>query len=202
MTKKSKPYVFLVDDEPLVLKVISRTLKQLNASVTCFTSAADCLEQLRLQTCNLLITDVKMPKMDGIELLAEVKRITPSLPVLVMTAYGDIPMSVSALKLGAVDFIEKPINRDLLLSRVESALEETSQTHPRVGEILTKTEIKVLNLIMKGKSTREIAQLRHRSIRTIEDERRRIMRKLDVDNLVDLVKKVAIVRLAELPEKR
>jgi len=200
MAKSKKPSIFLVDDEPLVLKVAGRTLQQFGATVTCFANAADCLKQLRLQRCDLLIADVKMPQMDGIELLAEVKRTIPSLPVLVMTAYADVPTAVEALKSGALDFIEKPLDRESFLSCVESALKESPRAHSQPGEVLSKTEMKVLRLILKGKSTREIASLRHRSVRTIEDERKRIMRKLGVDNLVDLVKQVAVVRLAELPE--
>jgi two-component system response regulator NreC len=103
------------------------------------------------------------------------------------------------MKLGALDFIEKPLNRESFLSSVESVLKEDTRTRSRPGEVLTKTELKVLRLILQGKGTREIAKLRHRSVRTIEDERRRIMNKLGVDNLVDLVKQVAVVRLIELP---
>ena len=199
MTDGEKKHVFLVDDEQDICQVVGTSLRQLGVNVTCFTSAADCLKQLRTQSCDLLIVDVKMPGMSGLELLSQVKHLIPSLPVLIITGYGDVPMAVKAMKLGALDFIEKPLNRESFLSSVESVLKEDTRARSRPGEVFTKTELKVLRLILQGKGTREIAKLRHRSVRTIEDERRRIMHKLGVDNLVDLVKQVAVVRLIELP---
>jgi FixJ family two-component response regulator len=198
MTSIAKQHVFIVDDEPKICKMIGRTLEQASLNVTCFAHASECLKQLRFQTCDLLITDMKMPEMDGIELLNKVKCIVPSLPVIVITGYGDIPMAVKALKAGALDFVEKPFDRQSFLSVVESALMRSSQTHPLVGKVLTKTEMTVLRLMLDGKSTKEIANLRHRSLRTIEDQRSQIMRKLGVDNLVDLVKQTTIVRLVDL----
>src|SRR3972149_3841963 len=105
VTSNIKQRIFFVDDEPEVLKMVGRTLEQAGYNVSCFSRAADCIKQLRYQTCDLLITDVKMPEMDGIELLTEAKRIIPLLPVLVITGYGDVPMAVRSLKLGASDFI-------------------------------------------------------------------------------------------------
>ena len=197
ITNIAKQHIFFVDDKPKVRKMVGMTLEEAGLKVSCFASGSECLKQLRSQECDLLITDVKMPEMDGIELLTEVKRIIPSLPVLVITGYGDIPMAVNALKMGASDFIEKPLDRQSFLSTVDSALKRNTQPHRLVGDVLTKTEMEVLHLILEGKSTKEIAKLRHRSVRTIEDHRSRIMRKIGVNNLVDLVKQTAIVRLPE-----
>jgi FixJ family two-component response regulator len=202
MVKNAKQHVFLVDDDPDVRKVVGRTLEQAGFKTSCFSRASDCLQQLRSRPCDLLITDVKMPGMDGIELLMKVKCIIPSLPVLIVTGYGDIPMSVKALKAGASDFIEKPLNRKSFLSAVEFTLEGNTRPHPLVKKVLTKTEMGILCLILDGKSNKEIARLRNRSVRTIEDQRRHIMRKLGVDNSIDLVKQVALVRLPELLANR
>lgn len=199
MANNIKQYVFFVDDEPEVLKMVGRTLEQAGYNVSCFSRAADCLEHLHYQTCDLLITDVKMPEMDGIELLAEAKRFNPLLPVLVITGYGDIPMAVRALKLGASDFIEKPLDREGFLSTVESILKRTVPANPLLNKTLTKTEMKVLRLILDGKSNKEIANLRHRSVRTIEAHRSHIMRKLGASNLVDLLKRTAAMGVFELP---
>jgi two-component system response regulator FixJ len=200
MKNAAKQQIFFVDDDQKVCKMVSRTLEQAGFHFNCFTSAAACLKELRSLTCDLLITDVKMPAMDGIELLTKVKLMLPSLPVLVVTGYGDIPLAVKALKLGASDFIEKPLDRDSFLSVVRSTLKRNAQTHPLIGKVLTKTEIEVLRLILDGKTTKEMARLRYRSVRTIEDQRSQVMHKLDVDNLVDLVKKTAVVRMPELWE--
>ncbi len=202
MTNTAKQHVFFVDDKPKVRKMVGRTLEQAGLKVSCFASGSECLKQLRSQGCDLLITDVKMPGMDGIELLTEVKRNIPSLPVLVVTAYGDVPTAVKALKVGALDFIEKPLVRQSFLLTVESALKRNTLIHRIAGDVLTKTEMIVLRLILDGKSTKEIAKLRHRSVRTIEDHRSRIMRKIGVDNLVDLVKQTAVVRLVELGKNK
>jgi len=199
MTNYAKKHIFFVDDEPSLSKVVGRTLEQVGAKVSCFTSAADCLEQLRFQTCDLLITDVKMPEMDGLALLTEAKRIMPTLPVLVITGYGNIPMAIKAIKAGALDFIEKPLDRRSFVSAIESVLRRTTLADPFTNRLLTKTEIKVLCLILEGKSNKETAHLLHRSIRTIEDHRSRIMRKLGVDNPINLVKRAAAIGLVELP---
>jgi two-component system response regulator FixJ len=195
-------HVFFVDDEPGVLKVVGRTLEQVGFKVRRFSRASDCLEQLRSRPCDLLITDVKMAGMDGIELLKKVKFIIPSLPVLVITGYGDIPTAVAALKAGALDFVEKPLHRESFLSAVEFALKGNVRTHPLVDKALTKTEMRIFRLILDGRSNKEIAHMLHRSVRTIEVHRGHIMRKLGVDNIVDLVKQVAVVRLPELLDER
>ena len=194
-----KQHIFFVDDEPEVLKMVGRTLEQAGYKVSSFSGAADCIEQLRYQACDLLITDVKMPKMDGIELLAEAKRIIPLLPVLIITGYGDIPMAVRALKLGASDFIEKPLDREGFLSTVELILKRTFPADPLLNKVLSKTEIEVLRLVLDGKSNKEIARLQHRSIRTIESHRSHIMRKLGASNLIDLLKRTVTMGLFELP---
>ena len=198
MTNYAKQHVFFVDDEPKVRKVVGRTLEQLGSKVSCFASAADCLEQLRSQTCDLLITDVKMPEMDGIELVCRAKRVVPWLPILVVTGYADIPLAVRAIKVGALDFIEKPLERRSFLATVELMLKQSSSDDHLLGKAVSKAEKKVLRLLLDGKSNKEIAYILHRSIRTIEDHRLHIMRKLDVDNLVDLVKRAAAMGLVNL----
>jgi len=140
--------------------------------------------------------------MDGIELLTEAKCIIPLLPVLVITGYGNIPMAVRVMKAGASDFIEKPLDREGFLSTVKSLLKPNISDKPSVRKPLTNTELKVLYLILEGKNNKEIAQLRHRSVRTIEDQRYTIMSKLGADNLIELVKKAATMGLFELPTKK
>jgi FixJ family two-component response regulator len=193
----AKQHIFFVDDEPDILKVVGRTLKHLGLRVSCFASADDCLKHLRAGKCDLLITDVKMPKMDGIELLIEAKRIAPWLPVVVITGYGDVPIAVRSLKAGAVDFIEKPLDRETLIRTVESVLRGTVPPKSLLGKKLSRAEIMVLRLLLEGKRNAEIAIILSRSVRTIEDHRRHIMRKLGVDNLVDLVKHAAVMELIE-----
>ncbi len=202
MTNNAKQHIFFVDDEPKIREVVSETIEQLGVKVSCFASAADCLEQLGFQRCDLLITDVKMPEMDGMELLAKAKRLAPWMPILVITGYGDIPMAVTAIKAGAVDFIEKPLDKKSFLWKLKSILQQSTFDDSYRGKPLTESEMIVLKLVITGKSNKEIAYLLHRSVRTIEVHRSHLMRKLDVDNVIDLVKRVAMMGLVELSAKQ
>jgi len=184
-----------VDDEPQVCDAMRRTLEQTGYEVHCFDSAAACLAKMRSLRCDLLITDVVLPGMDGIELLAEVKCRTPSLPVLVVTGYGNVEMAVKVMEAGAFSFLQKPLERASFLTAVQAALRHRSCAHAPMRRPLTKSEVEVLRLILDGKGNKEIARLRHRSVRTIEDQRRRIMHKFGVDNPVDLIREVAIIRM-------
>lgn len=201
MANFSNRHIFFVDDEPKVREVVGETLEQLGSMVSCFEKASDCLEQMEIQRCDLLITDVKMPGMNGIELLVEAKRLAPWLPVLVVTGYGDIPTAVTAIKTGAVDFIEKPLETETFLRKVKSLLKHNAVLDFMKDKPLTRSEVKILRLVVEGKSSKEIASLLHRSIRTIEVHRSGIMHKLGVDNLVDLVKRAAAMGLIDLLNK-
>lgn len=202
MTDYARQHIFFVDDEPQVRKVVGKTLRQLGSKVSCFAGAADCLKRLHSKRCDLLITDVKMPEIDGIELLIEAKRIAPWLPVLVITGYGDVPMAVRAVQAGALDFIEKPLDREHFLHAVQAVLKQKSALDPLLGKSLTKTQLRILSLVLDGRSNREIASLLHRSIRTIEVHRTRTMRKLGVKNVVDLVKRATMMGLCSSPTEQ
>jgi FixJ family two-component response regulator len=138
-----------------------------------------------------------MPEMDGIELLKKVRQFAPWLPVLVITGYGDIPTAVIAIKTGAVDFIEKPLVKKSIVSKIKSILQQSTFDDSYINKPLTKSETKVLKLIIDGKSNKEIAYLLYRSERTIEFHRSNIMRKLGANNLVGLVKRAMMIGLVE-----
>lgn len=194
-------HIFFLDDEPTVREVVRETLEDSNFKVSCFGSPTECLARLRSQKCHLLITDLKMPEKDGIELLMDVKRLTPWVPVLMITGYGDIPTAVKAMKAGAVDFIEKPLDKKNFVRKIRSLLKRNISAHPDLGVSLTRNETKILQLIIKGKSNKGIANLLHRSARTIEVHRANLMHKLGADNLVDLIKRVASMGLVDLEEQ-
>ena len=201
MTNIAKQYVFILDDEPAVCDAVARILRGVGIKVFCFDNPATCLARLRSQRCNLLVTDLKMPEMDGIELLGEVKRLTPWVPVLLMSAYGDIPTAVKAVKAGAVDFIEKPLDKAGFIHKVKSMLPKTDSIDPYLGKPLTLAEANVLSYVIEGKSSKEIARLLHRSTRTIEDHRSHLMRKLKAKNLLDLARRVAAMGLIDTRAK-
>ncbi len=183
--------VVFVDNEPKVRMVVRKTLERVGIDVHCFASAEECLARFESTPCDLLITDVRMPGKDGIELLLEVKKQSPWLPVLVVTGFGDVPMAVRALKGGAADFIEKPLDRDAFLKTVRSLLESQSGQDASINRSLTKTEKRVLLLILEGKNNREIASILHRSPRTIEVHRSHVMHKMGANNIVELLRRAA-----------
>jgi len=191
--------VSVVDDEVGVLKAVEETLATLDVEVTCFVNPFTCLERLQLQKCDLLIADLKMPEMDGIELLTNVKRRIPWVPVLVVTGYGDIPTAVRAIKAGAEDFIEKPLDKSTLISLVESILHDNELANTVAGRPLTPTQTKVLKLVIDGNSNREIADLLNRSVRTIEVHRAHVMEKLGVTSMLELIKRAIALGLVDMP---
>lgn len=188
MTAIPERHIFFLDDEPQVRNVVKETLEGAGIKVTCFVCPMECLAQLRCQKCDLLITDLRMPDKDGLELLADVKHLAPWVPVLMITGYGDVPTAVKAIKGGAVDFIEKPLTKKAFLQKVRSILQESAAIDGSVGQPLTRTEMNVLRCIIDGRSNRDIADMLHRSVRTVEVHRSHIMRKFGVDNVIDLVK--------------
>ncbi|MBN2314370.1 MAG: response regulator transcription factor [Sedimentisphaerales bacterium] len=198
MAQSVKKYVFFLDDESKIREVVKETLEDSDLEVECFDSPTECLAQLRSVKCDLLITDLRMPEKDGIELLAEVKQLAPWVLVLVITGYGDIPTAVKAIKGGAVDFIEKPLVKETFVRKVKSILQHGVPGDARLGQPLTRAEASILKLIIEGKSNREIANILNRSVRTIEVHRAHLMRKLGVDNVIDLVKLGAVMGIINL----
>lgn len=189
--------VFILDDDTAVCDAIARTLRGIGIKVFCFHNPVTCLAKLRSQRCDLLVTDLRVPEMDGITLLEEVKRLTPWVPVLLMSGYGDIPTAVRAIKAGAVDFIEKPLDKTSFTCKVRSFLPNIDSTDSYIGKPLTQAETNILSHIIEGKSSKEIARLLHRSTRTIEGHRSNLMRKLKAKNILDLAKRVTVMKLID-----
>ena len=193
--------IFFLDDEPTICVVVKEALEDSNFTVSCFDNPTECLARLHSEKCDLLITDLKMPEKDGIELLMDVQHLAPWVPVLIITGYGDTQTAVKAMKAGAVDFIEKPLEKRNFVRKIKSILKQHVSTHPDLGASLTWTERKILQLIIDGKSNKEIAIILNRSVRTVEVHRAHIMHKLGSDNLFDLIKRVAAMGLVDLKEK-
>jgi two-component system, LuxR family, response regulator FixJ len=180
--------IFFVDDEQSMRTTIADTLSKEGYHVTCFANAKACLSEVQHTGCNLLISDVKMPEMDGIQLLSRVKRIAPWVPVILITGYGSIQMAVYATKIGAVEFIEKPFSRAALVNKVKEILSRSAYLSAEALK-LTKTEKKILKLILDGFNNKEIAFKMNCAMRTVEFHHTNIYRKFGVDNAVELTKK-------------
>ena len=199
-TTEIKGHVFLVDDEQAVCRSIAQLLETRGHSVTCFTNAAACLETLNRTCPHLLITDMNMAGMDGFSLLNQARTVRPFLPILIITGYGDVPLAVKAVKNGAMDFIEKPIDQATFIPLVEQGIQQ-GQRPLKVGQkLLTKTEERILELIVAGKSNKDMAGILHRSIRTVEDHRNNIMRKMQAGNVVELVKMAIQLKLVTVTD--
>lgn len=187
--KSTRQKVFFVDDEATMRTTIVGTLSKLGYEVTCFANAKNCLAEVVQSGCNLLISDVKMEGMDGLELLSRIKRVAPWIPVILITGYGDIQMAVYATKIGAAEFIEKPFSREMFVEKVKATLSRNEYDGQAAGFKLTKTEKKVLKLILEGNGNKAIAQKLDCALRTIEFHRSHIFHKFGVNNAVELTKK-------------
>jgi FixJ family two-component response regulator len=194
--------IFFLDDEPAVCMAVEETLRDASLAVRCFLHPVECLAQLPSGTCDLLIADLRLPEMDGLEVLRRAKRISPRLPVLIVTGYGDIPTAVAAIQAGAEDFIEKPLRKRELVAKVKSILAERLSAAAGASKTLTPAEMLVLDLIMDGKQTRQIAEQLNRSVRTIETHRASIKRKLGVKNLVELIKRIGEVSAGQFNQQQ
>jgi len=187
MVATNRQIICVVDDEVSIHKTVTRLLKGLDVHIISFVSAKECLKYLSRHQCHLLIVRLKMTEMDGMELLKQAKDMAPWLSVMMVTGFGDVPLAVQALKLGACDFIEKPLERNVFLASVKRLLEKSKNMDEPIGQTLTKTEMHILPLILSGQSSQGIADQLFRSVRTIELHRQHIMRKMGVKNVVELV---------------
>ena len=181
-----------------ICRSIRKTLERSDYKVSCFNNGHDCLKELSKKNGDLLITDVNMPGMDGFDLLKNAKHIAPWMPVIVITSHGNIPMAVRAIRAGAIDFIEKPLHRDAFLKRVRVVIDQNDNGGFLHTHELTEKELKILKLILEGKSNKKIAYLIERSTRTVEFHRSRIMKKFGADNIIELVKRASILNIDQL----
>ena len=190
-------HVFVVDDDPAVGAALQRALESAGMSVNAFAGAKDCLAALSRHPCDVVITDVRMEGMDGLSLLQDLRHRFPWLQIIVTTAYGTVPLAVTAMKAGAADFLEKPLDRQELLSAVKSAMDTVAQSVSFPRDALSYAEVQVLRLFLEGRTSKETAAVLNRSTRTVEAHRHNIMRKFGVHNAVQLAQKASTLWSAE-----
>lgn len=185
--------IFIVDDEPDVSHALRWLFESVHLKVETYTSAYDFLAKSQHHRQGCLIVDVRMPEMSGLELLEKLNAKKNRLPVIMITGFGDIAMAIRAMKLGAVDFILKPLNHQDLLESVQKCLNKAVNTH-FIDEIhqrlnrLSERERQVIELIIEGRLNKEIAYKLAISISTVEAHRANIMRKMQAKNLAQLIK--------------
>ena len=194
----SLPTVFLIDDDASVRRALARLIKAAGYPLQTFTSAREFLDSsLHKDGPACLILDVRMPGLSGLDLQRELQVADATLPIIFITGYGDIPMSVKAMKDGAVDFLPKPVRDAELLRAIEQALaravrerayrEELEDIQSRL-EKLTAREREVMSLVVRGFLNKQIAVELGTVEKTIKVHRARVMQKMDVDSVAELVR--------------
>jgi FixJ family two-component response regulator len=192
-----KPVVCVVDDDPSVGRALGRLMRSAGHEVRTFTSALDFVRCRNMEEPACLILDVSMPDLNGLELQEYLADQGSSLPIVFITGHGTVPMSVQAMKAGAVDFLEKPFSDTDLLNIISRAIETDRQAKKKRAqlkklrermEMLTPREREVFQLVVTGKLNKRIAFDLGIGEKTIKVHRGRVMEKLGAESLADLVR--------------
>ncbi|WMJ02015.1 response regulator transcription factor [Pseudomonas chlororaphis subsp. aurantiaca] len=206
MTSAAQQLVYVVDDDPGMLDSTVWLLESVGLKAVPFTSGREFLEHCdpSLDACVLL--DVRMPGMGGLNVQEELRQRDIHLPLIFVSGHADVPIVVRAFKAGAVDFIEKPYNEQLLLDSVQQALSRADDHHSRNAgqarvearlESLTPREKDVLLPLVQGYSNREIAEQLGVSVKTIDLYRSRVMKRMQAEHLPELVGMAIAVGLVD-----
>jgi two-component system response regulator FixJ len=197
-----KGAVHVIDDDDALRESLAFLLRTASIEVESYPSAGTFLEALPSSQVSCVITDVRMPDMSGLDLLRRLRELKIEVPVIVITGHGDVPLAVEAMKIGAVDFLEKPFDDEVLLASVRSALKrqdgETRRNTQR-AEIesklatLSNRERDVLGGLVTGQANKQIAFDLGISPRTVEIYRANLMNKMQAGSLSDLVRMALIV---------
>jgi two-component system response regulator FixJ len=205
-----EPLVYVIDDDDAVRQSLEFLLKTAKIKAQSFDSAKAFLEVLPQVKSGCIITDIRMPEMTGIDLLRHVKELKLDIPVIVITGHGDIALAVEAMKAGAVDFLEKPFDDEMILSSVRAALNKDADSAWQKAELtqiseklaaLSNREYQVLEGLVAGKPNKIIAYDLGISPRTVEIYRANLMTKMGANSLSDLVRMAMTGGILETPGK-
>ncbi|GAB6043779.1 response regulator transcription factor [Endothiovibrio diazotrophicus] len=191
--------VFVVDDDPALRDALSLLMQSVQQPVEAFDSAQAFLDAFDPRRRGCLVLDIRMPGMSGLDLQSRLNELGSTLPVIIITGHGDVPMAVRALKNGAMDFLEKPFNDQMLLDCVKRALEVNARESDQAARrstiegrlaLLTPRERQVLELVVAGKSNKEMAADLGVSQKTIEAHRAKVMEKTRARSLSELMRMI------------
>lgn len=200
-----KPTVFVIDDDAAIRDALQSLISSMKLHVELFGSAAEFLQRERPDAPSCLVLDVRLPGISGLDFQRKLTEANHSIPVIFITGHGDIPMSVRAMKAGAVEFLAKPFRDQDLLDAIHVALERDRARRQQESEMivlrerfesLTPREQEVLPLVVSGRLNKQIAAELGTSEITVKVHRASVMRKMQADSLPDLVKMA--VRLGPL----
>lgn len=191
--------VFIVDDEEDLRDALAMLMRATGLHTETFASARDFLHRLTPHESGCLVLDIRMPGMSGIELQAEMHKRRVRLPIIFLTGHADVPLAVKAMRDGAHDLIQKPLDEHRLVVAVMNALKADTEAHKRIERTedampgkadrlaqLTRREVDVLYLMIDGRQSREIADTLCISLKTVEFHRANIREKLGVSSLPEL----------------
>ncbi len=193
----SEPAVFIVDDDPSARRGLTRLVRAAGMKAESFASAADFLATGNCDGPGCIILDVQMPEMTGLELQEELDRAGCSIPIIFLSAHGDVPITARAMKKGAVDFLTKPVDRDDLLEAIRHSLAMDAKIRAEQAEhsvidehvkTLTPREHEVMTYVITGMLNKQIADELDISEETVKIHRGRMMQKLDIVSVADLVR--------------
>jgi two-component system response regulator FixJ len=188
--------VYIIDDDAAVRRSLVRLFRSAGIDAATYEAASAVLDDAPRLSSGCILLDLQMPGMDGITLLRRLGELGVRLPVIVVTGHGDVPTAVSAMKAGAIDFIEKPIDDELLLAAVDAALAETkpiarAREAARAAELierLSPRERQVLDAIAIGRPNKLIAYDLGISVRTVEVHRAHMQERLGVRNIAEAIR--------------
>jgi DNA-binding NarL/FixJ family response regulator len=196
---RSRRRIYCYASTPGVPSILEASLKSDDVLLSHFTRPRECLEKLSIRSCDLLIVDMNDRETEGFALLTEARRMAPWISVLVIVADAAVSCAVKAVKAGACECLERSVDAGRLLEAVgEQLIRSGSSARPR--RVLTHMEIQIIQLILAGKTSQDIAIHLHRSKRTVDVHRKNIMRKLHACSLVDLIRRALEMGLANEPD--
>ena len=204
-----QPCIFIVDDDHAVRDALGLIMETAGLAYQAFESAEQFLQTYCPVQPGCLLLDVNLPGLNGHELQAELISRNIHLPIIFLTAYGDIPMTVRAIKAGAVDFLTKPVPRKLLLERIEAVLQNEAMAHEHdiakqaqcsCLNTLTARELEILPLVLAGHPNKIIAKHLGVSYRTIEIHRIRILKKTGTTHLLELANLCQACQISPAPK--
>ena len=203
-TAAPAPVVYVVDDDPSVCEALNSLFRSVGLRVELFGSAAEFLQRKTPDSASCLVLDIRLPGVSGLDFQPRLLKANIRTPIIFMTGHGDIPMSVRAMKAGAVDFLAKPFRDQDMLDAVYAAIQRDRQARETEGTVevlraayasLSAREQEVMRLVTSGLVNKQVAAQLGRSVITIKIHRGRVMRKMGAKSLLELVKMAEALEL-------